>query len=187
MDAGLYEYAKSNNLVINDRACGSLKSAWDKLNTTLSNGNITKFIKATSQPIQDLPTESEDETPLNNLSSRDELLEILNKVGKRAMSQRFMDICEIPHRIKNGMGDSYTVKSCRIIAQESLAEILRDEEVNIDDFINATKAYYSNGRMYRKTFSNYILDGDCVSAYDDYRANGISGLANNGTRSRYTV
>ena len=187
-DAGLYEEAKNKNLVIAEHPSGKLKKAWDELTGSLE--TKPKMAKPEFNPPKKVETPEKIEVTENTKtysSTRSELLDLLRVEGKRAMSKRFMVLCEIPHKLKFRGGGEYTVKTCSIEAQKVLAEVIQTDNINIDTLIASVKWYYANPRLSRKSFTNYILSDECVTYYEEYETNGTTGLGPTGSRSRYST
>lgn len=177
-DSGLYEYAKEQNMIIGDRVSGRLGEAWGQLVKGFESNAVTTEEPAAvvSQPAKHPVSEK-----------LTELRKILKETGPQMASQKLMEYCEVPFRLKMSSGKSYTTRSASQTAQKAIREILNTEGLNLELFIQATKAYYSNSHGYRKTFTNYILDGDAYNMYMEAQSSGTTILANNGVISQYVT
>lgn len=78
--------------------------------------------------------------------------------------KEFALLAEVPFRITTDTGRAYTVRAYSKEAAKALVEFMKHR--NYDIAINATKLYYKS-KLYHKTLTNFILQGDLENYYDE--------------------
>ena len=78
----------------------------------------------------------------------------------------FINDLKLPKRIEID-GKSYQINSYNEKAAKKFINILFLQKYNLSLFFLATKLYYNNCTTYKKTLTNYILEGIYISEYNE--------------------
>lgn len=87
-----------------------------------------------------------------------------NKISNIDYLKEFALSAEVPFRITTDNGRAYTVRAYSKEAAKALVEFMKHREYDIA--VNATRLYYKS-KLYHKTLTNFILQGDLENYYDE--------------------
>ena len=87
--------------------------------------------------------------------------------------QQFMEDAEVPFRVTTSQGAQYTVKTTSPTAIKSFTDALK--RASYDDLVLATKWYYKQTKLMRKTIGNYFSEDIWMSALTEARKKGPEG------------
>lgn len=87
----------------------------------------------------------------------------------------FIMDAQVPKLLPGGRGEMFQANSYHEGAMEAFKSMLTKEGIDYDLLVKATILYYKSGASFKKKISNFILDGDWLTAYRDLELAANSG------------
>jgi hypothetical protein len=116
---------------------------------------------------------------LSNKLKREQVSVIPEKLLERpkipnecfATIEKFIKDCQIPFRAKLPQGSFYQLAAISDYARKYFYKLQLDKTYPYEDAVNATKKYYADTNMSRKTLTNYFKEGVFDQVMEEYSKN----------------
>lgn len=95
----------------------------------------------------------------------------LDLVGAKILMKKLVEDSMVPHRIEDGRGGSYTVKTYGKAGVEKFCEVMNmvaEGQLDYQILVASTRLYYARGG-YKKTISNYFADEVWEGEYMEFK------------------
>lgn len=92
----------------------------------------------------------------------------INLSDPKEVWNKFIEDANIPWRVKNNLGQSYTIRQYSKSMANKLVSIVNNSQIDYQRLVDSTKHYYAT-TSYKLLLSNYLEKGVWKDCYDNYK------------------